>query len=263
MLLAIDIGNTNIVLGLWADGDWLSQWRLRTEKNRTADEYGLYIRGLLREHKFKRKHIVQVIISSVVPKLTQVFQALSQHYLKLQPLIVTHQTDTGLEIHTEIPAQVGADRLVNATAAYHKYRTACIVIDMGTATKFEAINSHGHFLGGIISPGLQITSDALFDRAAKLSQVDLIAPPSAIGRNTTQAIQAGLVLGYAAQIDGLVPRLKTELRQLDPALAPENPIPVIGTGGLIELIAPHTNVINEIDPWLTLRGLEIIAHKNC
>ena len=153
MLLAIDIGNTNIVLGLWNGTGWQLQWRLQTNRDRTADEYGIYIRGLLQERKVRKKQLRQIVISSVVPKLTAVFNALSISYLKQTPLIVTHQTDTGIQIKTDFPEQVGADRIVNAAAAYHKYQAACIVVDMGTATKFEAINRQGEFLGGVISPG--------------------------------------------------------------------------------------------------------------
>ncbi len=263
MLLAIDIGNTNIVLGLWNGASWQLQWRLQTNRDRTADEYGIYIRGLLKERKVRKKKLDQVVLSSVVPRLTAVFTDLSQRYLRQKPLVVSHLIDTGIQIRTDFPEQVGADRIVNATAAYHKYKAACIVVDMGTATKFETIDRQGNFLGGVISPGLQITSDALFSRAAKLSQVDLVAPPSAIGRNTTHALQSGLVLGYASLIDGLIPRLKAEMIQLDPELASQQEvIPVVGTGGLIELIAPYTNTVNETDPWLTLSGLRIIAERN-
>lgn len=259
MLLAIDIGNTNIVLGIWHGREWLLQWRLSTVRERTADEYAIYIKGLLRERKLK-KRVKRVVMSSVVPQLTRTFDDMCRRYLKHAPLIVNHQTDLGLEIAVDFPDQVGADRLVNCTAVYHHYQTACIVIDMGTATKFDVVNAQGQFIGGVISPGLQITADALFQRAAKLSQVEFVAPPQVIGRNTIHAIQSGLVFGYTGQIEGVLPRLKKEMRQQDPSLTGH--IPVVGTGGLINLIAPHTNMIDVVDPWLTLGGLQLIDERN-
>ncbi len=259
MLLAIDIGNTNIVVGIWHSSQWLLQWRLSTVRERTADEYAIYIKGLLRERKLK-KAVKRIVISSVVPQLTRTFDDMSRRYLKYAPLIISHQTNLGLNIDVDFPDQVGADRLVNATAAYHLYQTACIVVDMGTATKFDVVNREGTFIGGVISPGLQITADALFKRAAKLSQVEFIAPPNVIGRNTIHAIQSGLVFGYTGQIEGVIPRLKTEMRRQDPSLTGH--ISVIGTGGLIGLIAPHTTLIDELDPWLTLSGLQLIADRN-
>lgn len=259
MLLAIDIGNTNIVLGIWNDKKWLLQWRLSTVRDRTADEYAIYIKGLLRERKLK-KAVTRIVISSVVPQLTRTFCDMSRRYLKYDPLVVGHQTDIGLSINVDFPEQVGADRLVNASAAYHLYHTACIVVDMGTATKFDVVNAQGEFLGGVISPGLQITADALFQRAAKLSQVEFVAPPSVIGSNTIHAIQSGLIFGYTGQIEGVIPRLKAEMRRRDVSLTGH--IPVLGTGGLIDLIAPHTDLIDDTDQWLTLGGLQMIADKN-
>ena len=260
MLLAIDIGNTNIVLGLWDGGRWRLQWRLSTVRERTADEYGLDVRGLLRECKVKKRQVGQVVISSVVPKLTAVFAEVGRRYLGQEALVVNHRTNMGIRVETDFPDQVGADRLVNATAAYHRFGGACIVVDMGTATKYDVVNRDGAFLGGIISPGLQITADALFARAAKLSQVEFVAPPGVIGRNTIHALQAGLIYGYASQIDGLIPRLQAEMCALDGELTAEQ-IHIIGTGGLIGLIAPHTRTITTTDPWLTLSGLQVIAAR--
>lgn len=259
MLLAIDIGNTNIVLGIWNGADWLLQWRLSTVRDRTADEYGVFLKGLLRERKLK-KAVKQVVLSSVVPRLTTTFVEAVQRYLACEPLVVRHDIELGIQICTDFPEQVGADRLVNAAAAYHITHTACIVVDMGTATKLDVVNQQGEFLGGIISPGLQITADALFARAAKLSQVDFVAPPAVIGRNTIHALQSGLILGYSAQIEGLIPQIEAELHQLDPSLT--RPVPVIGTGGLISVLAQHLPRITTIDPWLTLKGLQYIALLN-
>jgi type III pantothenate kinase len=261
MLLAIDIGNTNIVLGLChgREQTWLSQWRLSTVRDRTADEYAIYIKGLLREAK-QHKTINRVIISSVVPQLTRTLADMSRRHLGNDPHIVTAQSNLGVSLGVDFPDQVGADRLVNAVAAYHLYQTACIVIDMGTATKFDVISRTGEFMGGVIAPGLQITADALFQRAAKLGQVEFIAPPNVIGRNTIHAIQSGLIFGYTGQIEGVVPKLKGEMRRRDPLLTGH--IPVIGTGGLMGLLAPHTDILDQVDPWLTLTGLHLIAQLN-
>ena len=258
MLLAIDIGNTNIVIGLWNGREWQNRWRLRTIRERTTDEYAIYLRGLL-ETDIMQNQISRIIIASVVPQITRALREACQRYLKQEPLIVTTNLSLGIQNCTDAPDQVGADRLVNTAAAYHLYKSACIVVDMGTATKFDVVTSQGDMLGGVISPGLGITADALTRRAAKLSQVDLEAPPQVIGRNTIHAIQSGLIYGYAGLVSGLLPRLKTELKIHDPQA---DRIRVIGTGGLISLIAEHTDFFDNVDPWLTLKGLEIISRKN-
>ena len=258
MLLAVDIGNTNIVLGVWNGSGWQAHWRLRTVRERTADEFGIYLKGLLREHRLN-KSISRVIISSVVPQLTQTFIAVSRNYLHHSPLIVHTDLDLGIRNRTEQPGQVGADRLLNAVAAYDRTHQACIIVDLGTATKFDVVSSAGDFLGGVISPGFTITADALFQRAAKLSQVDLVPPPSVLGRNTVHALQSGLIFGYISMIEGLLPRLRAALNDADPEASP---IHVIGTGGLLDLLAPHTDVFDTLEPWLTLDGLRIVADRN-
>ncbi len=260
MLLAIDIGNTNIVLGVWNGSGWQAHWRLRTVPERTADELGIYLTSLLREHGLK-KAVSRVVLSSVVPQLTQTVLALSRDYLQRDPLLIHTDLDLGIQNRTDVPAQVGSDRLLNAAAAYDRFRRACIVIDLGTATKLDVVTSGGDLLGGVISPGLGITADALFQRAAKLSQVDLVLPPSVLGRNTVHAVQSGLIYGYLSLIEGLLPRLKAELLRHDSA-AGAGGIAVIGTGGLIDLLAPHTAIFDAIDPWLTLEGLRIAAERN-
>ena len=206
MLLAIDIGNTNIVLGVWNGEEWLTQWRLRTIRNRTADELGIHLRSLVRD-TVSISTLHRIVLCSVVPQLTTAVRQACEQYLKITPLLITSELDLGIKNETDVPMLVGADRLANAVAAHHfaPSKTAVIVIDMGTATKLDVVTSDGRFLGGVISPGLGITSDALFSRAAKLSQVELQAPPTVIGRNTVHAIQSGLVNGYVAMIEGASP----------------------------------------------------------
>ncbi|MDJ0752448.1 MAG: type III pantothenate kinase [Ardenticatenaceae bacterium] len=258
MLLAIDIGNTNIVLGVWGGDKWRAHWRLRTVHDRTADELGIYLKGLLREHELEEE-ITRVIMSSVVPQLTQTFMTVSIHYLHHNPLFVHTGLDLGIRNCTDVPGQVGTDRLLNASAAYERFKKACIIVDMGTATKLDVVTSQGDMIGGVISPGLGITADALFKRAAKLSPVDYQAPPATLGRNTAHAIQSGLVFGYLGLVEGLIPRLIDDLKNYDPL---GDDVHIVGTGGWINVIAPHTDMIKTYDPWLTLEGLKIVAERN-
>lgn len=252
MLLAIDIGNTNITLGLWDGQQWRFQWRLRTIHDQTVDEYGIYLKMLLREEGLADA-VDGVVLSSVVPPLTRTFVAVADRYLGQKPLQVTAGTDTGIRIATENPAEVGADRIVNAVAAYHLYPGASIVVDMGTATTLDVVSADGALLGVIIAPGLQLAADALTQRAAQLGRISLEAPPHVLGRNTIHAMQSGLIYGYASLIEGLVSRLRAELNMPDAR--------VVGTGGLIRLIMPHTNVVCCVEPWLTLVGLRLIAER--
>ncbi|MDT8304905.1 MAG: type III pantothenate kinase [Anaerolineae bacterium] len=252
MLLAIDIGNTTITLGLWDGQQWRFQWRLRTIHDQTVDEYGIYLKMLLREEGLADA-VDGVVLSSVVPPLTRTFVAVASRYLGQEPLLVTAATDTGIRIATENPAEVGADRIVNAAAAYHLYPGASIVVDMGTATTLDVVSADGALLGVVIAPGLQLAADALTQRAAQLGRVSLEAPPQVLGRNTVHAMQSGLIFGYAGLIEGLVARLRTELELPDAR--------VIGTGGLIGRMVPHTGVISCVEPWLTLKGLRLIAER--
>ena len=251
MLLAADIGNTNITLGVWDGQQWVEQWRLRTESGRTTDEYGATIKALLRDAGLKDV-IEQVIIASVVPPLTPIFAALSQRYLGQTAVFINHTLSTGIRVGTDEPEKTGVDRIANAAAAYHLYPGPSIILDMGTATKFDVVTAVGDFLGGVIAPGLGLAADALTNRAAQLSQVAFTAPPQAIGRNTTEAIQSGLIFGYVSLIEGMITRLKAEHPD------PDQDIAVIGTGGFINLVAPHTAVFTLIDSSLTLSGLRII-----
>lgn len=254
MLLAADIGNSNITLGVWNGQKWQEQWRLRTEQGRTTDEYGATINALLRDAGLK-KAIRHVILASVVPPLTQTFAALSERYWGLTAVIVNHTLPTGIQICTDEPAKTGVDRIANAVAAFSLYPGPSIIIDMGTATKLDVVTAVGDFLGGVIAPGLGLAADALTSRAAQLSQVAFTAPPQAIGRNTVHAIQSGLIFGYVSLIEGMISRLQQEHPDND------RPITIIGTGGLIQLVAPHTAVFDIIDATLTLSGLRLIHER--
>lgn len=252
MLLAIDIGNTNITLGIWQN-KWQHQWRLHTEREKTADEYGILLKGLLREHGIGQ--ISHAMLCSVVPPLTTTFHHVCRQYLHTAVSEIHAGLDLGITINVDVPEAVGADRLVNAAAAYHLFPGPSIVIDMGTATKLEVITADGQFIGGVIAPGLGLAADALATKAAKLSQVPLTAPPSVIGRNTSHAMQSGIILGYVSLIEGLVQRIKAVHPNRDEAIY------IVGTGGLIPLVAGETAVFDHVDPWLTLTGLQIIYQR--
>ncbi|MGH2536007.1 MAG: type III pantothenate kinase [Candidatus Promineifilaceae bacterium] len=252
MLLAIDVGNSNITLGLWDGAAWVRQWRLRTVADKTVDEYGVYLKSLLREAA-AAEGVAAAVLASVVPPLTATFLAVCGEYLGCQPLQVTAESDVGIAIKTENPAEVGADRIANAAAAYYLYSGPAIVVDMGTATTFDVVTGRGELAGVAIAPGLGLAAAALAGRAAQLSKVALEAPPQAIGRNTMHAMQSGLIFGYASLVEGMVGRLAAEL-------GPPRPR-VIGTGGLIGVIAAETRVIEIVDPWLTLNGLRLIYDR--
>lgn len=254
MLLAIDVGNSNITLGLWDGNVWRRQWRLLTVPDKTTDEYGITLSALLREAALADR-IENVVLASVVPPLTAVFTGVGVRFLNVTPLLVESTVNTGIRILTDNPEAVGADRIVNAAAAFHLHPGPSITIDMGTATKFDVVSGNGELLGGVIAPGLRLTADALASRAAKLSHVALQAPPATLGRNTTHAMQSGLVFGYVCLIEGIIRRLLDEL----PVSAA--PVRILGTGGLIHLIASHTDIIDHVDPWLTLTGLQVIHDR--
>jgi type III pantothenate kinase len=252
MLLAIDIGNTNITLGVWDGAKWHLQWRLRTIHDQTVDEYGIYLKMLLREFNLADA-VQEVIFSSVVPPLSKTFHEVCRRYLNLGAVQVTNETDTGIVVATDTPSEVGADRIVNAAAAYELYPGACIIIDMGTATTLDVVSRDGELLGVVIAPGLELAAEALTGRAAQLSRVALEKPPHVLGRNTQHAMQSGLIYGYASLIEGLVQRLREELALKE--------VSIIATGGLINLITPHVDVIQYVEPWLTLTGLQLISKR--
>lgn len=253
MLLTIDIGNTNISFGLY-QGDALGpRWRIRTIHDKMPDEYGILMLELFRHRGYVAGDVTGVAIASVVPPLTQAFADVSCSYLGQDPLIVDAGVITGVHISYEDPHQVGADRVVDAAAVRTLYGVPACVVDFGTGTTFDAVSAQGHYLGGAIAPGIGIAAQALFERTAKLPRVELSRPPSAIGRNTVHAMQSGLLFGYVGLVEGMVARFKGEL-------GPETRI--VATGGLAEVIAQETDVIDIVDPWLTLHGLRIVYDLN-
>ena len=249
MLLTIDIGNTNITLGLYKDQDLGPRWRLATDHERMPDEYGWQFFGLLHHSGHTVEEIHGICLASVVPPLTGKIVEACRRYLYQDPLVVDAGVKTGVRIRYEDPRAVGADRIVDAAAVQRMYGGPACVVDFGTATTFDAISIDGDYLGGAISPGIGIAAEALFMRAAKLPRVDLQRPPGPIGRNTTHAIQSGLLFGYVSLVEGMVSRFRGEL-------GPE--MKVIATGGLAEVISQETKVFDIIAPWLTLDGLRII-----
>lgn len=253
MLLVIDLGNTNLTLGLYAGQQLGPRWRLATDHARMPDEYGLQILGLLHHNDLTPQHLMGVCLSSVVPPLTgRIVQACRQ-YLQQEPLIVESTLKTGIKILYDDPGSVGADRIADAVAVHHMYGGPAIIVDFGTATTFNAITAAGEYLGGAITAGIGIASEILFQRAARLPRVDLKRPPNAIGRNTLHAMQSGLLFGYVAMVEGMVDRFKSEMGG-----TPR----VIATGGFAELISSETTCMDIVAPWLTLEGLRILWEQN-
>ncbi|HWW84782.1 MAG TPA: type III pantothenate kinase [Vicinamibacterales bacterium] len=257
MLLAIDVGNTNIVIGVF-DGAALEQsWRLQTLRERTSDELGLLMDGLFAHSKLDRVVVRGVILGSVVPPLTSTFQAMVRRYFGVPILTIEPGVETGMPILYENPAEVGADRIVNGVAAYERYGRGTgkplIVVDFGTATTLDAVTSRGEYLGGAICPGVQISADALFQRAARLPRIDVRKPASVVGRTTVGAMESGLFYGYVGMVEGLVRRMTDELG---------GQAVTVATGGLADVIAPETTLIQHVDPDLTLHGLRMVWERN-
>ena len=249
MLLTIDIGNTNITFGVYDDSQTLQyHWRIKTDHDRMPDEYGIMILGLMRHEGLNFKQIKGVAMASVVPPLTHVFEEMVERFVKQKPLVVGTGVKTGVQIRYDSPRDVGADRIVDAAAAYKLYGGPACIIDFGTATTFDAVSEKGEYLGGAIAPGIGIAAEALFSRTSKLPRVDLVRPPRAIGTNTIHAMQSGLIFGYVGLVEGMVTRFRAEVGQT---------MRVIGTGGLAETIARETKVIEVVNPWLTLEGLRL------
>ncbi len=253
MLLAIDIGNTSITLGLFDSEKLGPCWRLASNNERTPDEYGIFMVQLLERAGIQPGKIREIAIACVVPPLTGTFERACRDYLNITPLVVNAGTRTGVPLRYEDPKQVGADRVVNAAAVRHFYKGPACIVDFGTATIFDAISAKGEYLGGAIAPGIGIASDALFRRAAKLPRVEILRPPASIGRNTVHSLQSGLLYGYVGLVEGMVARFRAEL---GPGMK------TIGTGTLVELIAEETKSIDIIEPWLALQGLRIINDIN-
>jgi type III pantothenate kinase len=259
MLLAIDVGNTNIVLGVF-DGERLAEsWRLVTIRERTSDELGILITHLFERNRIDLAQIHGIILSSVVPPLTRTLEEMCERYFGRRPLTVDPASNTGMPVLYKPASDVGADRVVNAVAAYESFGRASgnplIVVDFGTATTFDAISKRGEYLGGVICPGIGISADALFHHAARLPRVEVRKPPAVIGETTVTSMQSGLFFGYVAMVDGIVTRMRGELEDGDRATC-------IATGGMAEVLASETSAIQRVVPDLTLQGLRIIWHRH-
>ncbi|PIH03414.1 type III pantothenate kinase [Clostridium combesii] len=257
MILVLDVGNTNIVLGIYKNKELIANWRLATDNKRTADEYGIQVIELFSHNNLSFSDIEGVIISSVVPNIMYSLEHMISKYFNIKPIIVGPGVKTGINIKYDNPKEVGADRIVNAVAAHEIYKKPLIIIDFGTATTFCAVTKEANYLGGTICPGIKISSDALFDKAAKLPRVELVKTPGVICKNTVASIQSGIIYGYAGQVDYIVSKMKKEMMDL----GEEEPF-VVATGGFAKLISEESKSIDEINAILTLEGLRIIYEKN-
>ena len=248
MLLAVDVGNTQTVLGLYPDGALTEHWRLATERSSTADELGVLLGGLL-----DLDAVEGICLASTVPVLVREWELLASKWADAPLLVVGPGVKTGIRIRYDDPREVGADRIVNSVAAKERYGAPVVVVDFGTSTNFDVVSPAGEYVGGVIAPGIEVSMDALFARAARLVKVDYAAPPTVIGKTTVGGLQSGLVYGFAGQVDGIVTRIREELGAEAPAVA---------TGGLADLVAPHSSTIGRIDPFLTLDGLRMVWELN-
>lgn len=253
MLFVIDVGNTNIVLGVYDGETFKHHWRIETYRNRTGDEYGMVIKSLFDYVGLSFSDIKGIIISSVVPPIMASLERMCQNYFHVKPLIVGPGTKTGLNIKSDNPREVGADRIVNAVAAIDEYGSPLIIVDFGTATTYCYINENKQYIGGAIAPGIGISTEALYTKASKLPRIEIARPESVIGKNTVAAMQSGVLFGYVGQVQEVVKRMKAESKT--------NPT-VIATGGLAQLIADESTCIDIVDPYLTLKGLLLIYHRN-
>lgn len=253
MLLAIDIGNTNIVIGIFEGEKLRATWRLSTDVHKLEDEYATLLVNLLSMKELSFTDIKHAIIASSVPPLVTVFEELCRRYFEVSPIVIGPGTKTGVRICLDNPREAGADRIVNAAAAHTLYGGPLIVIDFGTATTLDAVSDEGDYLGGAIAPGISISAEALFEHAAKLPRVELIKPPKAIGRGTIAAMQSGIIFGYVGLIEGIVARMKKELG---------SDVKVIATGGLADVISSETDIIDALEPDITLKGLRLIYEMN-
>jgi type III pantothenate kinase len=248
VLLAIDVGNTQTVLGLFEGSELREHWRLATDRERTGDELGVLITGLLDPDE-----VDGVSLSSSVPPLLHEYEAVADRWLRAPLLTLGPGVKTGIPIRYDDPREIGPDRVVNAVAALERYGAPCIVVDFGTSTNFDVVSAEGEFAGGVLAPGIEVSMQALFARAARLFTIEFVEPPTVIGKTTAASLQSGLVYGFAGQVDGIVKRIRAEIGDA---------APVIATGGLAELIAPHAETIDKVDPLLTLEGLRLVWDRN-
>lgn len=249
MLLVVDVGNTNTVLGVYVEQRLLVSWRLTSRREQTADEYGVFIQALLRSRDIDPGRVDAVAISNVVPPVQQTLERMAEKYFGVVPVFVEPGVNSPIPLRVDNPSEVGPDRVVNAVGALHRYRPPLLVIDFGTATTFDCVNARGEFIGGAIAPGITTAVDALLTKAARLFRVEFVRPKDAIGRNTVTNIQSGIVYGYAGLVDGIVGRMRAEM---------DGVVTVIATGGLAALIADVTATIQHVEPDLTLEGLRLI-----
>lgn len=253
MLLCIDVGNTNIVMGVYKGDELIRHWRVNTDHDKMPDEYGILLNTLFSHSGLALADLGGVAIASVVPPITDTIREMVADYIQLEPLIVGSGVRTGVAVRYDSPRDVGADRVVNAAATYRLYGGPACVVDFGTATTFDALSPTGEYLGGAIAPGIRIAAEALFQRTAKLPRIDLSRPDTAIGTNTPDAMRSGILFGYVGLVEGMVERFR---RELGPDMR------TIGTGGLAQVIAKETDAIQNVDSWLTLKGLRIIYDLN-
>ncbi len=253
VIFVLDVGNTNTVLGVYKGETLKHHWRIETNRNKTEDEYGMMIKSLFQHDGLQFEQIEGVIISSVVPPIMAALERMCEKYFHTKPLVVGPGVKTGLNIKYENPREVGADRIVNAVAGIHEYGTPIIIVDFGTATTYCYIDESSHYMGGLIAPGIGISTEALYTRASKLPRIEIARPETVVGKNTVSAMQAGILYGYVGQVEGIVSRIKKEYNA-DPT--------VIATGGLAGLIAKECSMIDVVDPDLTLKGLRLIYKRN-
>jgi type III pantothenate kinase len=267
MLLALDVGNTNTVLGLYRlDGEkpeLAAHWRVTTHRTQTVDEYGVFFVNLFEMHGMAPSQVTHIIIASVVPPVDSTLRQVCESYFHIEPMFVEPGIKTGMPMLIDNPTELGADRLADSIAAFERYGGPCIVVDFGTATKFEVISARGEYMGGAIAPGLGLSADALFNRAARLSRVDIKRPAKVIGTNTVGHLQSGLYFGYIGLVDGILERILAELKpgeskQAEPGEEPR----IVATGGLARMISKDSRYIQEIDEWLTIDGLRILFERN-